>query len=193
MAQNAGWGDTPFDSVLTAAQADAGWAYTRLYRDLSSQVFGYFKLQGCPPGDAEDLTSEVFLSAFSGIRNFRGGQAQFRSWVFTIAHRRLADQRRRWGRRPVVDGGWDDMATVAAGRIGVEDDALAHLGEERVRALCATLSADQRDVLLLRLVSALTVEEVAAVVDKTEGAVKALQRRGLSAIRRILERQGVPL
>ena len=64
---------------------------------------------------------------------------------------------------------------------------------DRVRALCERLSADQREVLLMRLVGRLTVEEVANALGKTEGAVKALQRRGFRAITRMIQREGVPL
>ena len=72
-------------------------------------------------------------------------------------------------------------------------DALRNLATERVRYLCAQLVPDQRDVILLRVVADLTVDQVAQVLGKTPGAVKALQRRGFEALRRVIERQGVPL
>jgi RNA polymerase sigma-70 factor (ECF subfamily) len=62
-----------------------------------------------------------------------------------------------------------------------------------VHELCAGLSDDQREVLILRIVGDLTVEQIAAIVDKSVGAVKALQRRALDALRRKLVRDGVPL
>jgi RNA polymerase sigma-70 factor (ECF subfamily) len=75
----------------------------------------------------------------------------------------------------------------------VEGTVVATLGEERVRGLCERLSDDQRDVLLMRLLGRLTIDEVAAVMGRTPGAVKALQRRGFLAISRLIEREGVPL
>jgi RNA polymerase sigma factor (sigma-70 family) len=86
--------------VLSAAQADAAWAYERLYRMLSPSVCGYLRVQGA--ADPEDLTSEVFLGAFRRIGSFAGDEGQSRSWVFTIAHRRLTDERRARGCRPVL-------------------------------------------------------------------------------------------
>jgi DNA-directed RNA polymerase specialized sigma24 family protein len=74
-----------------------------------------------------------------------------------------------------------------------ETEALAALGTERVRALLDGLSPDQRDVLLLRLLGDLTVEQAAGVLGKRPGAVKALQRRGLAAVSRALAAQGVTL
>jgi RNA polymerase sigma-70 factor (ECF subfamily) len=67
------------------------------------------------------------------------------------------------------------------------------LATERVLATLDRLSAEQRDVLVLRIVGDLTVAQVAAVVGRSEGAVKALQRRGLEAVRRILSTEGVTL
>ena len=177
-----------FDSVLTAAQGDAPWAYERLWRAFAPPVVSYLRLQGA--SDPDDLSSEVFLGAFRGLRSFTGDEDQFRGWLFTIAHRRITDERRRAGVRPQW-GGTGDVPEVAGG--DAEDDALRALGEARVRDLCQRLAPAQRDVLLLRLVADLTVEQVATALDRTPGAVKALQRRGLVALRGILRHEGVPL
>jgi RNA polymerase sigma-70 factor (ECF subfamily) len=67
------------------------------------------------------------------------------------------------------------------------------LATERVRALCDRLAPGQRDVLLLRVLGDLTVDQVAGIIGKSRGAVKALQRRGYTTIARLLEREGVPL
>ena len=177
-----------FEAVLAAAQADTPWAYERLWRALAPAVASYLRLQGAE--DAEDLTSEVFLGAFRNLRRFSGNEDQFRGWLFTIAHRRLLDDRRRAAVRPA----WGGDGRVPDRRAGdTEDDALRALAEDRVRDLCRQLAPGQRDVLLLRLVADLTVEQVAAALGRTPGAVKALQRRGLAALREILEREGVPL
>jgi RNA polymerase sigma factor (sigma-70 family) len=177
----------PFDLVLAAARADAPWAYERLYRSLSPSICGYLRIQGA--ADPEDLTSEVFLGAFRGLGAFAGDEDQFRSWVFTIAHRRLTDERRARSCRPAIADA--PLPDRAAG--DVEEEALRRLSAERVRTLCAGLAPDQADVLLLRLISGLTVEAIADVLGKTPGAVKALQRRGLCALRKVFEREGVPL
>ncbi len=175
-----------FASLLPAAQAGAGWAFTRLYEGLAPAVAGYLTVQGATEPD--DLTSEVFQRAFGRIGSFSGDESRFRSWVFTIAHNLLIDDRRRRQRRPVP-------APVAPDVAGgdVEDEALRRLSEERVRRLCDLLVPDQRDVLLLRLVGGMTLEEAATVLGKTTGAVKALQHRAVAALRRHIERQGVSL
>ena len=179
----------PFESVLAAAQAGARWAAGRLWASLAPAVVGYLRAQGA--AEPEDLTSEVFIGVFRSLGTFSGSEEQFRSWVFTIAHRRLTDERRRVGRRPPPAWGLD--AEEGPPAASAEHDALRRLSVERVRVLCDRLVPDQRDVLLLRLVGGLTVDEVAAALGKSEGAVKALQRRGLVALRKISDREGVPL
>jgi RNA polymerase sigma-70 factor (ECF subfamily) len=180
-------GPEGFRSVLAAAQSGAGWALERLWADLAPSVAGYFRVQGALEPD--DLTSEVFVGVFGGVGRFSGGEGEFRSWVFTIAYHRLTDERRRLARQPRMELMSDDRGDGG----DVEDDVVRRLATERVRAWCARLSPDQRDVLLLRLVGGLTIEQVAAAVGKSRGAVKALQRRGLVALRGELEAEGVPL
>ncbi len=69
-----------------------------LFTTLAPIVAGYLRLQGS--AEPDDLTSDVFLGAFRNLDTFRGDEAGFRSWLFTIAHRRLLDERRRLRRRP---------------------------------------------------------------------------------------------
>jgi RNA polymerase sigma-70 factor (ECF subfamily) len=177
-----------FPEVFAAARAGAPWAFERLYAELSPAVAGYLRAQRAR--EPEDLTSEVFLGVFRGLASFNGTEHQFRSWVFTIAHRRLQDERRRAARQPHL-AELAPETTMPAG--DVEREALDALGERWVIALCGRLSADQRTVLLLRVVADLTAEEVARITGKTVGAVKALQRRALDSLRKKLAREGVPL
>jgi RNA polymerase sigma-70 factor (ECF subfamily) len=174
----------PFDDVLAAAQAGAGWAFECLYRDLAPAVTGYLRLHGA--AEPEDLASETFIGVFTGLAGFRGSEDGLRAWVFTIAHRRLVDDWRRRSRRPLLA---DDPAEGGEPVGGdVEDDALGRLGADEVSRLCGLLPTDQRSVLLLRILADLTVEQVAQVMDRSVGSVKALQRRGLRALRAELER-----
>ena len=179
----------PFDDVLVAAQAGAAWAFEVLYRDLSPAVTGYLRLHGA--AEPDDLASETFLGVFTGLGSFRGDEDALRAWVFTIAHRRLLDDWRRRSRRPQVADDPGDLSGHAGG--DVEDDVLARLGAEAVQRLCGELPADQRSVLLLRILADLTVEQVAQVLGRSVPSVKALQRRGLRTLREQLERENSPV
>ena len=170
-----------FDEVLDAARRGDSIAYRDLYDALAGRVCGYLSVHGA--SDAEDLTSEVFLRVFRGIARFDGGERQFRSWLFTIAHHVLLDDRRRRSARPATNGFDGDAMTRVAGG-DVENEALDNLRDEWVRDALAHLSPDQQSVLTLRVVGDLSIEQVAKIVGKPVGAVKALQRRGIATLRR---------
>lgn len=131
--------------------------------------------------DPEDLLGEVMLQVVRDIRRFSGGERDFRAWVLTIAHHRLLDDRRRSGRRPVDPTAPEDMPERASDADAAAE-ALARLDDARVQELIGRLSADQRTVLLLRVIGDLTVQEVARAMGKRPGAIKALQRRGVAAL-----------
>jgi RNA polymerase sigma-70 factor (ECF subfamily) len=165
--------------VLVAARAGGEWAWDRLYASLAPTVAGYLRAHGA--AEPEDLTGEVFLQVVRGLEGFSGGERDFRAWVFTIAHRRLVDELRRRGRRPVVVGE-DEVVERVGG--DVRADAEAALAERAVREAIAGLAPDQRAVLLLRIIGDLTIDEIARAVGKRRGAVKALQRRALKNLER---------
>ena len=173
----------PFDDVLVAAQAGAAWAFEVLYRDLAPVVTGYLRMHGAVEPD--DLASETFIGVFTGLAGFRGDEDALRSWVFTIAHRRLVDDWRRRSRRPQLSDEADDLGGLVGGN--VEDDVLVRVGAEDVHRLCGGLPDDQRTVLLLRILADLTVEQVSEVMGKSVASVKALQRRGLRTLRQQLD------
>lgn len=176
-----------FDEVLSRARAGEPDAFGAIYADLVRPVAAYLRARGAL--DVDDLTSEVFVSVLTGVARFQGDQGAFRSWVFTIAHRRAVDAWRRQSRTvPAVPL---DDPDVGPPEGSAEDLALDVLSRERVLALLGGLTEEQREVLTLRVVADLTVEQVATVMGKQVGAVKQLQRRGLAAVRRAMEREGV--
>ena len=178
-----------FGSVLIAARAGAEWAWAELYDDLAPLVLGYLRGRGAV--EPEDLTGEVFFQMVRDVGSFEGTEREFRSWTLSIAHHRLLDDIRSRKRRPAEPAEEVERQTVPGG--DVESEALSSLGSERVTRIIQTLSPDQRDVLLLRMLADLTIEEIARVLDKRPGAVKALQRRGLANLRKKISHKGVPL
>ena len=179
-----------FVAVLAAALAGDEQAWTVLYRSVSSNVRSYAVAQGAL--DPDDLVGEVFLQVARNIARFHGTAANFRSWVFMIAHNRIVDARRAARRRPPpveLDEEVIDLRTMTT--VDAEEAALDRLASERVNEHLASLTEDQRQVLLLRYLGDLTLEEVAAVTGRPLGAVKQLHRRGLRGVRRNLDK-GVP-
>jgi RNA polymerase sigma-70 factor (ECF subfamily) len=179
-----------FESVLGAARTGQEWAWEVIYRELAPPVLGYLRARGA--AEPEDLTGEVFLQLVRDLSGFEGGEREFRTWVFTVAHHRLIDERRRRGRRPIESRPTEYLANEEVGG-DAEAEGLARIEEGQVRGLLGRLSEDQQSVLLLRVLGDLTVEQVARVLGSTPGAVKALQRRGLAALKREIWRLGVTL
>ena len=177
-------------SAIDAARAGAEWAWTLIYDELAPSVLGYLRARGA--AEPEDLTGEVFLQAVRDLPRFHGSGADLRAWIFTIAHHRFLDERRRAKRRP-VDPAPDEVLTDRLPRVDTESEAMRRLSEEHVVGILDRLVPAQREVLLLRIVAGLTIEEIAVALGKRPGAVKALQRRAIAALRRELERGGVPL
>lgn len=178
-----------FPEVLAAARLGQPWALDALFRGYASAVAGY--VRGRTSAEADDIVSEVFLSVFTSLERFSGGEADFRGWLFTIAQRRIVDDLRRRSRRVQTT---DYDAETDGREVGsAELASLDRLGEQWVRRVLGQLAPDQRDVLLLRILGDLTLEQVAQALGKSEGAVKQLQRRGLLAAGRIVQAEGVPL
>ncbi len=174
------------DGAVSAAKAGADWGWTALYRALAPTVTGYLRAQGAP--DPEDVTAEVFIQAVKGIDRFKGDGAAFRSWIFCIAHNKLVDDIRKRRRRPVDLS--PDAGRNVVHPVNVEDQVMRNLADRQVRQMFSQLTTDQRNVLYLRMIGGLTLEEVARVLGKPSSAIKALQRRGLAAIKRDLPAQG---
>jgi RNA polymerase sigma-70 factor, ECF subfamily len=172
-----------FESVLSAAQAGAEWAFTTIYRDVNPPLLRYLGAQASTAAD--DVASETWLAVARQLKSFAGGEGAFRGWLFTIARRRLIQHWRDAGRRPVTPVAPDTLAERAA----PDDPEAASLAvvsaREAAAAIAAALSPDQADVVLLRVLAGLDVDQVAEILGKRPGTVRVLQHK---ALRRLAER-----
>lgn len=143
--------------------------------------------------DPEGLLGDSFLQLSRNLRTFEGDEAGFRSWVFTVAHHRLIDERRKLARRrQEIDYPLHERETPRA-QVDVEAEAIQAVDESSIGRLLNTLSDDQRDVILLRVIGGLTTGETAAAIGKSEGTVRVLQHRALRALRERLAEGDVTL
>jgi RNA polymerase sigma-70 factor (ECF subfamily) len=155
-----------------------------LYDRYAPSVLGFLRGRGVP--DPEDVLGEVFVSVVQSLPRFEGDEEAFRRWLFTIAHRRAVDAHRRRSRRPEAAVAPEDLPDLPASTRGPDDEAAEALELSAVGSALERLTDDQRAVLLLRVVADLSVADTAAVLDKPEGAVKALYRRAVAALGRAL-------
>jgi RNA polymerase sigma-70 factor (ECF subfamily) len=155
----------------------------QLYRDLGPAVLGYLRAQGVE--EPEDVLSEVFLAVVRDLPRFRGDEAARRRWVFTIAHNRLVDHHRRRQRRPQMSPTSESSDNAAAR--AVDRDLVDHdLVDPALLDALRSLTQEQRDVVVLRFVADLSIADVAQLLRRRPGAVKALQSRALRRLATLL-------
>lgn len=178
--------DDLFADLLDAAQHGNPRAFEQLVEWLSGPLLGFATARGSD--DPDGMVNEVLVRVFRGIAGFQGTQAMFRAWVYRIARNVLVDEHRRRAVRAVTVPNAPDMLD-ALDESPTVPDGLDHVGErERVDAMLAILTDEQREVLLLRVVAGLSVEEAAAATGRAPGAVRSLQHRALSRLRTALSR-----
>lgn len=169
--------EDPSREIPPTDPGDHAELFTAAFRTLSPSVRGYLRARGVD--DCEAVTQDVFLSLYSRIGGLRGGLEGAKALVFTIAHSRAVDHHRRRQRTPTLvphDPELDSRTTPAT----AEDLALAGTGALN---LLKSLTDDHREVLLLRVVADLSIEQTADIMGRTTGAIKQLQRRALEALR----------
>jgi RNA polymerase sigma-70 factor (ECF subfamily) len=173
---------------LVGARGREPAAVSRVYAAYAPALFRFFLAAVGDRPTAEDLTGDVFKSAIEGLPGFHGPVEALGGWLFSIAHHDLSDFRRKQARSPGITPLEQalDEAAIAAGAHDPEQLAIQRIEGDRALAALRQLSPDQREVLLLRMAAGLTAPEVAAIVGKTTGAVKALQHRGVASLARVL-------
>ncbi|QOD03980.1 sigma-70 family RNA polymerase sigma factor [Pseudarthrobacter sp. BIM B-2242] len=153
--------------------------FSIVYRSYASQVLGYLTARGVE--DPEAVMQEVFLAVLPLLQTVTGGVAGLRTFVFSVAHARMVDDHRRRRRTPVVLPFEPDLDVREES--SAEDEVMERVSPEEVQGLLSVLPDDQREVLTLRLIAGLTIEQAAEVMGKSGGAVKQLQRRALIRLR----------
>lgn len=168
------------DALAVRAAAGDRLAFERIYSLLVDELYAYVRGQCHDDTAAEDVISNVFLKAWRSARRYRAGSDQFRHWIFAIARNELRDHWRA-NRRTLELHDYDVTDETSANGLGDPADArrLVH------RALAA-LTEEQRQVVVLRYFDNRTHEEIAAILGKREGAVRALLLRALRRMRKVM-------
>jgi RNA polymerase sigma factor (sigma-70 family) len=165
--------------ILEGVRCGDARAWSVLYRDLAPRIRGFFRAQGAVHPD--DLTGDVFLEVARRIGEFRGSMSGLKAWVFAIAHSRMVDDYRRTSRRgeqvPL-----ERAAELASGH-DVAAEVCDRLLGDQLLAAAGCLTAEQREVVMLRIFGGLSVAEVASTLDTTSAAVKMLHHRAVRALR----------
>ena len=170
------------DVVSRAIKGD-GEAFAQLYEEHFDRIYRYVYLKVGNQIEAEDLTQEVFVKALEAIGSYRWRNLPFNSWLFRIAHNRVIDYFRKQGKveKVVLE---DDITLVSESNPALTAERELEI-EELIKHV-EKLSPAQSEVISLRFGSELSTTEVAKVLGKNTGTVKALQYNAIVALRKML-------
>lgn len=166
------------DEVIARAKWGDRVALGEIFREHHPAILRYLK--GLATSNAEDVASQVWVDAASSLGRFEGDNDDLRRWLFTIARRRMIDAFRSRSRRPE-----QPIPALSSIKVAVGADVAFEGTEWATRAL-SQLPPAQAEVVYLRAVVGLTVSEVAAMIDKSPGAVRVLAHRGHERLLMIL-------
>jgi len=157
-------------------------AFAQLYEEYFDKIYRYIALRIGDRMEAEDITQQVFLNAIRAISSFKLRGVPFSAWLFRIAHNQVVDYLRKKARR---------ATTPLEESLIISEDAPQLIAEqkqdvERLRLATRKLTPAQREVIAFRFAGELSIAQVAKVMGKSEGAVKALQHSAIVALRKAL-------
>jgi RNA polymerase sigma-70 factor (ECF subfamily) len=170
------------ESLVRRAQQHDQEAFAQLYEEYFDKIYRYVALKIGDRMEAEDITQQVFLNAIKAISSFRWRGIPFSAWLFRIAHNQVVDYLRRKTKRPTMPL---DESLVAS---DYDPQLIAgrKLDIERLYSAAGKLTPAQQEVISLRFAGELPIAQVAKIMGKSEGAVKALQHSAIVALRKTL-------
>jgi RNA polymerase sigma-70 factor (ECF subfamily) len=180
----------PEDSalILKAKKGDAD-AFGDLYERHAESVFRFIYSQTTNRFDAEDITGDVFLRAWQSLARYEERGFPFSAFLFRIARNVMIDRSRK--RKPVSEIPEDEhMAGESSLDLEPSSILAVKLQHKEIVKTLEQLREDYRTVLILRFFNDLTTEETSDVMGRSPGAVRVLQHRALSSLRKLLPAQG---
>jgi RNA polymerase sigma-70 factor (ECF subfamily) len=168
------------ESLVLRAQKHDQEAFAQLYEAYFDKIYRYVTLKLGDEMEAEDMTQQVFLNTLQSISSFKWKGKPFSAWLFRIAHNQVVDHLRKKKRASVP---LDESLPASDNPQQLVE---RKLDIERLLSATRRLTEAQREVISLRFTSELPIAEVAQVMGKSEGAVKALQHSAILALRRAL-------
>jgi len=170
------------ESLVQRAQNSDAEAFSQLYERYFNKIFRYIALKIGNPAEAEDMAQQVFLKSLQSISSYRWRDVPFSAWLFRIAHNLVVDHLRKKTRQPTASL---ENLPLAAGD-DPQELALDNLDNERLKVATKQLTQAQQEVISLRFAGELPIAEVARIMGKKPGAIKALQHSAIVALRKLM-------
>ena len=170
--------------LVLQAQDGNSEAFGQLYDAYMERIyrFVYFRVED--QQTAEDITSQVFLKAWSNLDRFQFSRTPYLAWLYTIAHNAVIDHYRT---RKVTTALDDVQLSQPDHSELVENEIDLTVEMRSVKTALQSLTDDQQKVLTLKFIEGMSNNEIARQLGKREGAIRALQMRGLQALAKQLE------
>jgi RNA polymerase sigma-70 factor (ECF subfamily) len=173
------------EELLERASRAEPAALGAVYDQYADRIYAYIYRRVGQAEVAEDLTGQVFMRMLEAIRRGQGWRSSFSGWLYRIAHNLVIDYYRRRGRVTLID--IDEATPIRATEGDPVRSTESLLNREQLRAALFQLTEEQAQVITLRFMEERSIAEVADLMDKTEGAIKALQYRAVLALRRVMQ------
>ena len=173
------------EELLERASRAEPAALGAVYDQYADRIYAYIYRRVGQAEVAEDLTGQVFMRMLEAIRRDQGWRSSFSGWLYRIAHNLVIDYYRRRGRVTLID--IDEATPIRATEGDPVRSTESLLNREQLRAALFQLTEEQAEVITLRFMEERSIAEVADLMDKTEGAIKALQYRAVLALRRVMQ------
>jgi len=169
-------------SLVRRAQQRDREAFAQLYETHFDKIYRYVVLRIGNKTEAEDVTQQVFLNALQSIPSFKWKGIPFSAWLFRIAHNLVVDYLRKEKKRATTPLDESLVSRTTDPQLVAEH----RLDIEQLISATKQLTEAQREVISLRFAGELSIAEVAKVMGKSQGAVKALQHSAIVALRKTL-------
>ena len=170
------------ESLVRRAQQHDQTALTQIYEENFDRIYRYIVFKIGERTEAEDMTQQVFLSAFKSISSYKWKGVPFSAWLFRIAHNRIVDFLRKKSKRLTVP--LDESLASGGSNPGLEAERNLEIAD--LVSAARQLTDAQQEVISLRFAGGLPIAEVARIMGKSQGAIKALQHSAVAALRRVM-------
>lgn len=175
------------DRLIKQAQKGDNGSFASLYDEYLPKIFRFVLFKVNNRQAAEDLTHDIFLSAWQNLASYKPQGFPFSSWLYQIARNRVIDHYRTNRGHSSIDDADEDLFKVVS---AVEHSLDQMLDLKKVSEALDRLSEDQKEVIIMRFVEDLSYPEIAAAMEKSEGAVRLLQHRAINNLKNIFKPDG---
>jgi RNA polymerase sigma-70 factor (ECF subfamily) len=175
--------DRQTELVLLAKAGDAE-AFGHLYETYLDRIYRYIYFRVTDEQTAEDLISQVFTKAWENLDRYQPSGRPFIAWLYTIAHNTVIDHYRT--RKDTV--AIENTLSLASDSPSPDEQVELHFEADHLRSALQTLTSEQQQVVVLKFIAGMTTDEIAAQLQKSAGAVRALQMRALQALAKQMQK-----